>query len=92
MASSRSKRSIVGGRHLPRALAGNIHAAIARGGLRARVGRLADMPIAHAGRVDLEAVGDALFFGDAAEHAFGHGRAADIAETDEQETMLCHAG
>ena len=84
--------AIVRGRDLPRTLARDVHAAVLGGGLRARVGRLADMPIAHAGRVDLEAVDDALFLGDTTEHAFGHGRAADIAETDEQETVLCHAG
>ena len=83
---------IVGLRHLARTLARDVHAATACGILCARVGRLADMPIAETGRVDLEAVGDALVLGDAAEHAFGHGRTADIAETDEQETMLCHAG
>ena len=57
---SRSKRAIVRGRHLPRALARDVDATVLRRGLRAGVGRLADMPIAEAGRVDLEAIGDAL--------------------------------
>ena len=59
--------------------------------LRARVGRLADMPIAETGRVDLEEFEHALLFGDAAEHAFGHGGAADIAEANEEETVLRHS-
>ena len=92
MASIKIEAAIVRGRDLPRALAGDVDAAVLGGGLRARVGRLADMPIAEPGRVDLEAVEHALVLGDAAEHALGHGRAADIAETDEQETVLCHAG
>ena len=48
------------------------------------------MPIAEPAEVDLEAIEQPLLLGDAAEHAFGHGRAADIAETDEQEPVSCH--
>jgi hypothetical protein len=60
--------------------------------LRARVGRLADMPIAETGRVDLEEMEHALLLGDAAENAFGHGRAADIAETHKEEAVFGHEG
>src|SRR5678815_2119670 len=45
------------------------------------------MPIAKTGRVDFEAVYQPLLLGHAAEHAFGHWRAADIAEADEQDAV-----
>ena len=77
--------------HLPRTLARNVDAARERRGLRARIRRLSDVPIPKSGRVDFEAVEHALLLGDATEHAFGHWRAADIAEANEQETMLGHA-
>jgi hypothetical protein len=50
------------------------------------------MPIAETSRVDLEEMEHALLLGDAAENALGHGGAADIAEADEKETVLSHAG
>src|SRR5262245_30309944 len=78
--------------HLPRALARNVDTATARRFLRAAVRRLPDMPMAEAGRVDVEEIEHALFLGDAAEDAFGHRRAADIAETDEEKPVSCHAG
>ena len=56
------------------------------------VGRLADMPIAETGRVDVEEIEHALLLGDAAEDALGHGRAADIAEADEEKAVFGHAG
>ena len=69
--------------HLPRALAGDVDAAIARRILRAGVRRLARMPMAEAGRIDLEEMQHALLLGDPAKDTFGHRRAADIAEADE---------
>ena len=92
MASKRSNVVEVLELHLPRRLTGDVDAAPARGFLRAGVGRLALMPIAHAGRVDLEQMGHARLLGDLPEHALGHGRAADIAETDKQQTVLRHGG
>src|SRR3972149_7929222 len=79
---------VIGARDLPRALAGDVDAAPSRRTLRARVRCLADMPIAETGRVDVEEKAHALILGDAAENAFGHGRAADIAKTNEEEPML----
>src|SRR6185312_13151877 len=78
--------------HLPRALARDVDAAITRRLLRARVGRLADMPMAETGGVDVEEMEHTLILGDAAEDAFGHRRAADIAETNEKKPVCCHAG
>src|SRR3990172_5982004 len=51
-----------------------------------------DLPRALAGEVDAEEMEHAFLLGDAAENAFGHGRAADIAETNEEEPMLSHEG
>jgi uncharacterized membrane protein YkvA (DUF1232 family) len=53
---------------------------------------LSNVPIAKTGRVDLEAIKHALLSGHAAEHPLCHGRAADISEADEEDTMLSHAG
>ena len=91
MASSRSKRAKSPLLTCRRALAGNVDAALAGGFLRAIVGRLTHMPIAEPRRVDLEQVEHALLCRGAPECALRHGRAADIAETDEQETVLHHA-
>src|SRR5262245_64640127 len=49
------------------------------------------MPMAEAGRVDVEEMEHALLLGDTTEDAFGHRRAADIAETDEEKPVSCHA-
>src|SRR4029079_18032754 len=81
---------IVAGRDLPRALARDVDAAILRRRLGAGVGGLADMPVAEAGRIDIEEIEHAFLLGDAAEYALGHGRAADIAETHEEEPLLGH--
>ena len=78
--------------HLPRALARDVDAATSRRLLRADVRRLADMPMTEAGGVDVEEIKHTLLLGDAAEDAFGHRRSADIAETDEEEPVSCHAG
>jgi uncharacterized membrane protein YkvA (DUF1232 family) len=48
--------------------------------------------MAEAGGIDVEEIEHALFLGDAAEDAFGHRRTADIAETDEEKPVSCHAG
>jgi len=69
-----------------------LDAALSRRRLRACVGRLAQVPIAETGRVDVEEMEHALLLGDAPEHAFGHGRAADIAETNKEKPMLSHEG
>jgi uncharacterized membrane protein YkvA (DUF1232 family) len=73
-------------------LAGNINAARSRGFLRSMVGGLPDMPIAKPGRIDLEASRQALCLDHAAKDAFGHGRAADIAEADEENAVGSHGG
>ncbi len=77
--------------NLPRALPGNVHAPLERGGAGALVRRLADMPIAEPGRVDLEQMREALFLNHPAKDALGHRRAADIAEADEEDAVVGHA-
>jgi hypothetical protein len=47
--------------------------------------------MAEAGGIDVEEIEHALVLGDAAEDAFGHRRTADIAETDEEKPVPCHA-
>lgn len=77
---------------LSRALRRDVNAAPSRGRLRAGVRRLAGVPIAKPGGIDIEEMQHAFFRGDTAERAFGHRRTADIAEADEKETVFDHAG
>jgi nucleotide-binding universal stress UspA family protein len=83
---------VIGARDLTRALARNVDAAPTRRAMCARVGRLTDMPIAKSGGINLEQMIDAFFLGDAAEDALGHGRTADISQTNKEKAVLGHAG
>jgi hypothetical protein len=58
---------------------------LAQHGQRAPVGRLAAVPIGHAGRVDLDLAGQPGLAHQVLKHRLGHGRAADVAEADEED-------
>ena len=73
----------IGGRHLAAAIAGNVDAVGAGDRLGAPVGRLADVPVAGAGGVDLDVEADPLRL--MAERRLGERRTADVAEADEQD-------
>ncbi len=51
---------------------------------RPRISRVADVPVTGAGRIDLDPF-QAFAFDQAEHHRLGRGRAADVAETDEQD-------
>ncbi len=71
------------GRDLAAAISGDVDAVAQRHGLRAAVGWGADMPVAGSCGIDLEGQASALGFG--AEGGFCEGRAADIAEADQED-------
>ena len=66
---------------LARALRAQVVAAVARVVLRALVGRLADVPVAGAGGLDVQL--NARLFTQTSENPFGRGRAADVSGADE---------
>ena len=73
---------------LPRTLLAQVVAALGRVRDRAPVGRLADMPVAGAGRCDDDPVRHAGARRPLAKHALGGRRAADVAQADEQHRVL----
>jgi hypothetical protein len=75
-------------RDLTRAQVGNVGAVLEGDGGGARIGRAADMPVAGAGAVHFDV--EPLPFGLGAEGGFGERRAADVAETDEQDRNRHH--
>ena len=68
----------------PRAMS-IVNAPLTQHPARAVVRRLADVPGAGAGRVGHDAIGQPGLRDQVAKHRFGHRRAADIAEADEQD-------
>jgi len=64
----------------------DVRAVAARGRLRAPVGRMADMPVAGAGGIDIDRQAGLLGLG--AQGRLGKRRAADIAEANEQDRRL----
>ncbi|CAM2170258.1 hypothetical protein BLAT2472_11333 [Burkholderia latens] len=76
--------------HLSRPQRRQVIAARACSGLRARVGRLADVPVAGARRIDRDPVGQPGRVHLVTHHAFCGGRTADIAETDETDRNAGH--
>ena len=76
------ERLEVAPRHLPRALRAQVVAAPARVVLRAPVGRMPDVPVAGARRLDVHF--DARLLRQVPQHALGGRRAADVAGADEQ--------
>lgn len=74
----------IGGANLTRPQAADVDAALERLGLGARVGRLADVPAAGAGRVGRNLTAEPVALDEVAEDTFRRRRATNIAETDEQ--------
>ena len=74
--------------HLPRTLRAQVVAAPAGMVLGALVGRLADVPVAQAGRFDAQF--NELFLRQLPQDRLGGGRPADVAGTDEQDRAPFH--
>ena len=72
------------GAHLARAQIVHRVAALRGGGAGASIRRAADVPVAGAGACDMKAVAQAGVTDPLAEHRFGGGRTADIAQANEQ--------
>jgi hypothetical protein len=73
----------VGQAHLPGAVGADVDAVALRFVTRSRVGSLADVPRAGTGRIDRHFKAHRL--GLAPQGGFGEGRAADVAEADEED-------
>jgi len=82
----------IGGLDLPRPLRRNVDP-VARGGFdRTRVGRVALVPVAGAGRIDGDMRSEPRIDQHLAQNALGQGRAADIAHADKQHRKLRRVG
>src|SRR3546814_13190077 len=64
-----------------------VDAVAARGGDRAAIGRMADVPVAGAGRIDLDAAVEPGLAQARTQRALGHRRAADVAQADHQQAL-----